>query len=204
MKNKLLLFFLLVSFWGCQSPSAEVKQQESSLPTAPSNTEAQTAATVQNTEYLDWRNFRINGKYPLITTVNNINSLLGKPDSVTTINWTETCSSDFRSKNSKLAYYDGYHFEQFGDSLDFQSVDFSIKKDLFLQSNDLKLNSSTTLEEIRKRFPQAAKNIDKMNVYEVGEVETIVLPPSKALSDGLWLLMFQNGKLIRIDNWFPC
>ncbi|MCC9168845.1 hypothetical protein [Pontibacter harenae] len=204
MKNKLSLLILQVLFMGCQSPSAEAEQQGSSLPTVLSNPVVQTAAIVHNTEHLDWQSLRINGKFPLATTVNNIDGLLGKPDSVNTIDWAETCSSNFRSEDSKLAYYGGYRFEQFEDSLDFRSVDFRKNKELFLQSKDFKLNSSTTLDEVRKRFPNTATNIDKMNVYEVGEVEAIALPPSKALYEGHWLLMFQNGKLIRIDDWFPC
>ncbi|PRY08985.1 hypothetical protein CLV24_11936 [Pontibacter ummariensis] len=204
MENKLLLPILLVSILSCNTHSTEAEQQENALPIESSNPVAQAVVTGKNVEYLDWKSVRINGKFPLTTTVQNINGLLGKPDSVNSINWDETCSSDFRSEESKLAYYSGYHFEQFGDSLDFQSVDFRKSKGLFLHSNDLKLNSSTTLEEIKTRFPNAAKDIEKMDVYEIGEVDAIALPPSKGLSDGHWLLMFQNGKLIRTDDWFPC
>lgn len=204
MKNTVLLLFLPVIFFGCQSPSAETEQPENTFPAEPTTPIAQAAATGENAEYLDWRSLRINGKYALVTTVNNMDSLLGKPDSIHAIDWNETCSSDFRSESSKLAYYGAYHFELFGDSLDFQSVDFRKNKDVFLQSNDLKLSSTTTLEEIKKRFPNAAQNMENMNVDEIGEVETISLPPSKTLSDGQWLLMFQEGKLVRIDDWFPC
>ena len=98
----------------------------------------------------------------------------------------------------------GYEFEHFGDSLYFQSVTFGQNKDLFLQSNDIKLNSSTTMEEVKKLFPNAAKNVSKMDVYKIGEVDAIALPRSKTLSDRHWLLMFQTGKLIRIDDWSPC
>ncbi|WP_114783205.1 hypothetical protein [Botryobacter ruber] len=204
MKNKLLLIILQASVIGCQTQGAEAEQQAYSLPIEPAKPVVQADAARENTEFLDWQSIRINGKFPLATTIDNINSLLGKPDSVTTIDWDDTCPSDFKSQDSKLAYYGGYHFEQFGDSLDFQSIDFRKNKSVFLQSKSLKLNATTTLEEIKKSFPNAAKNIYKMNVYEIGEVEAITLPPSKALSDGHWLLMFQDGKLIRIDDWFPC
>ncbi|WP_187262695.1 hypothetical protein [Pontibacter beigongshangensis] len=204
MKTIVLLLILQVVFFGCQSPSAETELSENTFPAEPATPVAQAAATGENTEYLDWRSLRINGKYPLVTTVKNMDGLLGKPDSVNTIDWNETCSSDFRNESSKLAYYSAYLFELFDDSLDFQSVDFRKNKNVFLQSNDLKLNAATTLEEIKKRFPNAAQNMEKVNVDEVGEVETISLPPSRDYSDGQWLLMFQEGKLIRIDDWFPC
>ena len=60
------------------------------------------------------------------------------------------------------------------------------------------------MEEVKKLFPNAAKNVSKMDVYKIGEVDAIALPRSKTLSDRHWLLMFQTGKLIRIDDWSPC
>jgi hypothetical protein len=204
MKNKLLLLISLIPFLSCQSPEVETEQQAIPEATAPARTVDQTAIVRQNTEYLDPRSIRINGKFPLSTTVSNINGLLGKADSILSIDWAETCPSDFRDEDSKIAYYGGYQFEQFGDSLDLQSVDFRIGKDTFLQSNNLKLNSSTTVEELKQHFPNAVKDAHKMDVSGIGEVDVIALPPSEALSDGQWLLMFQDGKLIRIDDWFPC
>jgi hypothetical protein len=204
MKNKLLLALLLVSLWSCHSNGTEAEEQESTLAAEPIPPVALAAATVEPAGYLDWQSVRVNGKYPLATSIHTLDELIGKPDSVISIDWNNTCSSGFRSEDSQIAYYGGYQFEQFGDSLYFQSVDFRKSKDIFLQSNDLKLSSSTTLEEIKGRFPEAASRIKKMDVYEMGEVDAIAIPPSQDLSDGHWLLMFRNGKLIRLDDWFPC
>lgn len=205
MKNKLLLLVLQVSFLGCQSPDTTETEQQKETVLEESSTIVPTAATGENKEYLEPFSIRINGKYPLVTSVKNINSLLGKPDSIATINWAETCSSDFRNEDSRIAYYKGIEFEQFGDSLDFQTIDFSKNKNLFLQSGDLKLDGSTTLDEIGKRYPNAVKEISK-GFYQIDgkTTDSIVLPPSKELADGQWILMFQDGKLIRIDDWFPC
>ncbi len=203
MKSKLLLPLILVSLWSCHTNSTEAEEQESAL-AVERTPPVSLAATGEPAGYLDWQSVRVNGKHPLATSIHSLDELIGKPDSVISIDWNETCLSGFRSEDSQIAYYGGYQFEQFGDSLYFQSVDFRKSKDIFLQSNDLKLRSTTTIEEIRERFPDAAKGIKKMDVYEIGEVDAIALPPSQDLSDGHWLLMFRNGKLIRIDDWFPC
>jgi hypothetical protein len=204
MKTKLLLLALLIPVLSCQSPDADAEQQEVTMPEEQS-TIVQTAATGENKEYLDPSGIRINGKFPLVTSVKNINSLLGKPDSINTINWGETCFSSFRSEDSRIAYYKGIEFEQFGDSLAFQTVDFRRDKNLFLQYRNLKLNSSTTLEELAEHYPDAVKEIRK-GFYRIDgkATDSIVLPPSKELSDEHWILMFQEGKLTRIDDWFPC
>jgi hypothetical protein len=205
MKTKLLLLVLLISIIGCQSPDADTGQQEATVPEKQSAAIVQTAATGENKEYLESSGIRLNGKLPLVTSVKDINSLLGKPDSISAINWDETCATDFRSEESRIAYYIGIEFEQFGDSLDFQTIDFRKDKNLFLQSGNLKLDGSTTLEEISKHYPNAVKEIS-MGSYQIDgkATDSIVLPPSKELSERQWVLMFQGGKLIRIDDWFPC
>jgi hypothetical protein len=98
------------------------------------------------------------------TSVKSIEGLLGRADSVISIDWENTCPSNFKSENSKIAYYRGFDFEQFGDSLSFLSVDFTEAKEAFLQSGDLKLSHLTTLEEFKKRFQEAIKNISKLKV----------------------------------------
>ena len=205
MANKHIVVLLIVfSVLSCNTRSTEEKQEENTTSIDSIKPAAQATVIEEHDEYLDWRSVRINAKVPLATTVQNFERILGKADSVNSINWEVTCSSTFRSEDSKLAYYRGYEFEHFGDSLYFQSVTFGQNKDLFLQSNDIKLNSSTTMEEVKKLFPNAAKNVSKMDVYKIGEVDAIALPRSKTLSDRHWLLMFQTGKLIRIDDWSPC
>lgn len=213
MRTKLLFLISQIAFLSCQSPNAETEKQESSLPeanidsleTETSKTFVQASSTGENSEYLDWRSIRINGKFPLTASVKNIEGLLGKADSVVNIDWGRTCSSSYRSNDSRNAYFGGMEFEQFGDSLDFHLVNFSKDHSVFLQSGDLKLNHATTLEDIKKHFPNAVRDISKGFYFIDGkETDAINLPPSKELSDGQWILMFQNGKLIRIDNWFPC
>ncbi len=210
MKHSILLFLAFISFIGCQSSETQIEDQKVSEVEEADTLKAYNPllpnpATGKIEEYLEWSSISINNKLPLNTTLKDLNTVLGKPDSVASINWAETCSSNFKSEDSKLAYYKGMEFELAGDSLYFQLNDFRKDPKVFLQIGNLRLDHTTTLNDIKKYFPNAVKNIDKMNVYGVeGEVESIVLSPSKELSEGHWLLMFQQGKLIRIEDWFPC
>ena len=214
MKTKLLQLLSLVALLSCHSPNAETEMKEGHspdagkdvlLPEATSTPIDQTSRTAGNEEYLDWNSIRINGKLPLTTSAKNIEGILGKADSVVSIDWNNTCASVYRSTASKNAYFKGVEFEQFGDSLDFQLVNFTKDHSVFLQHGNLKLHHATTLEEIEKHFPNAVKDISKSYyIIDGKETDAVNLPPSKELSDGQWILMFQDGKLIRIDYWFPC
>ncbi|WP_299706829.1 hypothetical protein [uncultured Pontibacter sp.] len=152
MKTKLLFLISQITLLSCQSPVADTEKQENrfsevsidSTQVEESVTDLQSSAEEENSEYLDWQSVRINGKLPLIASVKQIEALMGKADSVVTIDWDNTCSSRYRSSDSKDAYYGGYEFEQFGDSLDFQGVDFRKGEDVFLQVNNLKLSGATT------------------------------------------------------------
>jgi len=213
MKIKLILLIAQLVFLSCQSSNNESEKQESRLPEASTNTLAseasspivQTSPTGQNDEYLDWGSIRLNGKIPLVTSVKSVEELLGKADSVVSLDWNETCLSIYRSQDSKDAYFGGVQFEQFGDSLSFKLVNFSKDHRVFLQSGELKLNHATTLEEIKRHFPKAVNDIrEGFYLIDGKDTDAVNLPPSKALADGHWILMFQEGKLIRIDYWFPC
>jgi len=209
MRNKFLILLAQVMLLCCQSPNSSTEKQVNDSDKAvgvAANNEKQNISPIagrqtskEPREYLDWRSIRINNKFPLITTVKNIEGFLGKPDSVVKVDFDEICPSDFRSEDSKIAYYGGVHFEQFGDSLDFMSIDFTTEKKIFLQSGNLKLDHATTPEMIKEHFPTIMKDYVKGAI-----IDDIGLPPTKELSDGQWLLRFEGGKLISFDDWFPC
>ena len=213
MKTKILLLLSQALLLSCNSPATEAEKQDNHYPEASTGNLQEEAtqpiahayATGENEEYLEWESIRINGKFPLATAVKNVEGLLGKADSVVSIDWGETCAGSYRSEDSRNAYFRGVAFEQFGDSLELQYVDFSKGQRVFLQSGKLRLNHATTLEEIEQHFPNAVKNMGKDDYHIDGKkTDAVRLPHSKELSDGQWILMFQAGRLIRVENWFPC
>lgn len=67
------------------------------------------------------------------------------------------------------------------------------------------MNSSTTLTELKKIFPNAVKNIVTMDVYGEGKLQTIQLrEDEKGISDGHVNIFIRNGKLYFMHWWFPC
>ncbi|RNI23620.1 hypothetical protein [Rufibacter latericius] len=197
MKINPLLLFAPVILFSCQSPASQENLSSATAETSASPA-PQNPVPRENSEYLDWHTLRINGKYPLVTKVKDMEGLLGKPDSVVKVDFEEGCPGSFRNENSKVAHYGGVSFEQFGDSLKFLGVDFSNEKRVFLQSGNLRIDHTTSPAVLKKHFPNAMKNFAK------DSTEAVAIPPAKEPVDGHWLLQFEKGKLKFIDDWFPC
>jgi hypothetical protein len=194
-KRTIYLLILILSA-GCNT-----LQQETTTDDSISANPADIADSNKIMEYLDGTRLKINDKFPLATSSKNIETLVGKPDSTVEAE----CTSGLRDQNSKIAHYGLTTFEAFKDSLQLGSIHFK-GSNLFLQYGKLKLNQNTTFTEIQKLFPVSSENVEKMNVYGIkGDVDSITISPSNnPRAEGKWILMFQKGKLIRIDNWFPC
>ncbi|KAA3437643.1 hypothetical protein [Rufibacter hautae] len=204
MKNQHLLLILLIPFLTSQNSCTQPEKQERSILAEPSpSAPLTTSYKGGEIEYLDGGSVRIAGKLPLVSTVQRMNSLLGKPDSVVAIDL-DGCTSGFRSEESKMVYYSGYVFEQFRDTLYFMDATFTKSNGNFLQFNDLRLDSSTTLEEIQRRFPASAKELNPVTMTEFGEVLQLSLAPYKEPTDNRWVLILKNGNLVLVENWFGC
>lgn len=159
--------------------------------------------SLNNKEYIDRDSVRINGKIPFISNNNDISKLLGKPDTIITPNYDEICASYF-GEDFKYVYIKGCIFEIYGDRAVLCSIDFRNQFDIKLKTQNLTLDHNTTLDELQKIFPNAVKNKHELFVSELGKTISIGLAPSINPSDDHWLLLFIDGRLIRIDYWMPC
>lgn len=157
-----------------------------------------------NSEYIQWDDITINGKLPLLTTTRELFSLLGKPDSLVRQDLNEVCTSFYDDKPFKNAYFQDSEFEIYGDTAVVSYINFKSNPNIFLKTSLVILSSKTTLAEIKKLFPKSAESLSELNVQNVGRTMAINIPNSKQASEGFWLLLFQNGKLLRIDDYFPC
>lgn len=151
-------------------------------------------------EYLDFKGVKLNGTTSVLTNLNTVTKLFGKPDSIETLDTSDMCVSFFEAYN--FAYYKNIKFEQFKDTLVLMEINFENNSKYYLKIDNLKLNQETTLEEIKKYYPNAVKNI--YPISESVDKFGIQLEVAKAPTDDKWILIFRNNKLVKVQYYVPC
>jgi hypothetical protein len=160
------------------------------------------AVKAVNPEYLDWKTLKINNQLPLLCKKAELIKLLGTVDSIKTPHYEDICASYFDSA-FKYLYFGESQFETSGTMAVVSIIDFE-SSNIKLVSPMITLDKSVTLEKIKQLFPLAVKNAELIEVDKKGKVLSIKIATSKKDTDDAWLLLFRNGKLIRIDHWIPC
>lgn len=153
-------------------------------------------------EYIGFKSAKINGKIPFLTKTNLLFNLIGKPDQLSKPDLNEYCGS-FYNKVFKLASVKGVDAEIYGDTAVVRSINFKKSPDFSLATRLINLNHNTTLADLKKVFPNAVKSSVLLNDVDMGKTVAVHIAIEKELEDS-WLLLFQNGKLVRIDYYRPC
>jgi len=162
---------------------------------------------VQITEYINPGKMLINDKFPLITSGIKLEKMVGKPDSITKItDWDGICQSGIRDKNSVFLHYKGSTFEGFNDSVSAVSIDVREGSKFFIQYGKIRFDSKITLLQLKKIFPRSCADISEVTTNGfIGKLEMIgIAQASDPMVESQWVLLFQHGKLVRIDDWLPC
>ncbi len=204
MRN-LQFLLVLCGFTSCRNASTKdaIIDNKATNTTINIDTTVKQKFSAGNTEYIDFDSVRINGKLPLITKTTLLYKLLGKPDSIVVPNMDDICTS-FYDKPFKQAYIKKSDIEIYGDTAVVTSINFESQFSLNLKTKTIRLNHNTTLLELQRLFPNAVKSQTELNVYKLGKAVSVSLALSKQFSDDSWLLLFKNGKLVRIDYYVPC
>lgn len=153
-------------------------------------------------EYISLKSAKINGKLPFLTKTNLLFKLIGKPAKLIKPDLNDYCGS-FYNKSFKLATVNGVEAEIYGDTAVVRSINFKKSPNLSLNTPKIVLNHNTTLAELKKYFPDAVKASAPLNDINLGKTVAVSIAIEKK-SDNLWLLLFQNNKLVRIDYYIPC
>ena len=163
---------------------------------------AQQNKVAQSKEYIDWKAAKINGVVSMEGEVAKLYSTLSKPDSIVKPNMNDVCSS-FYDKPFKYVYIKDSQFELYGKTAVVRSLNFKNNK-VKLITGKLTLDGSTTLASLAKVFPLAVKKQYPLTIEHNEKVVAIQLSPSKAISEDTWILLFKNGRLVRIDYHINC
>ncbi|WP_235938285.1 hypothetical protein [Chitinophaga solisilvae] len=168
-------------------------------------TEEETDTIVQTKEDLPWEKMEvfhfskalIDHKVPLFTSEHRFTAALGAADSISTPAYDGICASQFEEE-FLFFYKDGSCFEKFSDSL--ACEEFVLTTGHTITCNGITFSRNTTWAEVKKYYPNAVQQAENE-----GRTDMVTLRDSDNMnSDSSVRLYFENGKLVRIENFIPC
>lgn len=148
---------------------------------------------------------RFNGKTERIFDLKDFEKVFGKADSIKMMADEEPCSYIFDegTLEDKYLYKNGSCFENSKEKV-------GVNEFRFLHGNYIlykgkKIDAKTTLDDIRKIFPNSVRNIEKLERPGEGVLPVIRLREDKeGISDGHINIYFKNNLIHSIWWWFPC
>lgn len=164
---------------------------------------------VDDAEVFDVEHMLFNGKIKRFHTLDEFKTVFGEPDSTKLVSEEEPCTFIFenpdgsKDMNDRYLYKDGSRFENHRDSV--ALGEFRFYRNNYLKYKDIILNSSTTVDDLNKIFPNAMKKIEPINVYGEGRLQVISLREDENnVSEGQILIFIKNNRLYFMHWWFPC
>jgi hypothetical protein len=215
MKNLTILLIILMTV-SCKDKNE--KLIENNIPiveTKETKTKEKIGTTkIENrlNEVMNEKDILFNGKLKRYFTLKEFENIFGKADSIKPLAKEEPCTfifdtelEDDNSNFDEFMYYykDASRFENYKEKI---AVDeFRFINNNFILFKGVKLNSSTTINDLKMLFPNAMNAIGTMDVYGEGNLQVIQLREDENnVSDGHINLFVKNGKLYYIHWWFPC
>lgn len=148
---------------------------------------------------------RFNGKTERIFDLKDFEKVFGKPDSIKLMADESPCTSIFEegTMEDQYLYKNGSCFENSKEQVGVN--EFGFLNGNFILYKGQRIDAKTTLDDIKKIFPNSVRNIDKPGRPEEGELPVIRLREDKeGISDGHINIYFKNNKIHSILWWFPC
>ncbi|KDN54070.1 hypothetical protein [Flavobacterium seoulense] len=207
--------FLIVFLFLLQSCNNSKISHSETIKTKPtekvSNTEKRTSVKETNNqiEVFDANKMLFNGKVSRYFSLKEFEIFFDKADSTKLMSEEEPCAYIFENPDGSKDLEDKYLYKngsRFENSKDKVAVDeFRFTKNNYLKYNNVILNSDTTINDLRKLFPNAVNTIHTLDVYGEGKLQVIQLREDKDnISDGHIKVFLKNGKLYFMHWWFPC
>lgn len=160
-------------------------------------------------EVMNEKDILFNGRLKRYFTLSEFEKVFGENDSIKLVLEEGPCYSIFENEDGsvdpedKYLYKDGSRFENSKDKV---AVDeFRFTKSNFILFKGIKLKTTTSISDLQKLFPNATKDIGKMDVYGEGILQVIHLREDENnTSSGHIKLFIKNDKLYFMHWWFPC
>lgn len=157
----------------------------------------------QDKELFSWDTALVSNKIPMTISLTDFQKAYKRADSITAPKPGQTCGSDDEA-NVKMVYYKGARYELDNGIMNFRELDFSPRKNMYLQQKDDWFDHTTTLKSFSKTYPDAA--LIMITDYDEDDEPTniISLMPAETDADCEWKFYFRGGKLKKIECEFSC
>ncbi|MDO7852036.1 hypothetical protein [Hymenobacter convexus] len=187
---------------GCQSSPAVPTEVPVTAVPAPS---ASVAAVPVNPEHIEASMVTVSGLPDEEVTTQQLIRQLGRPDSIA--KGAVECGSRLAvpkgSPNGDFWYYGKTMYEVSGTHAILCS--FNVTSGKFRgKVGKLVLNQNTTLEDVRRYFPEAAKEADKPATSRAGEEMSLPFFYNGVPMDEALILLFKGGRLQAVEFFSPC
>ena len=199
MKSLLQLAPLLLLPAACQSNSTPAAAPQAATPPASAR-----AAPVKPV-YIESDSLTVNGQPHRELSTRQLTSQLGRPDSIA--KEVAECGSGLdlplESPAGDFWYYGKTMYEVNDSHAVLASFEVTTGK-YEGRLGRLVLNQHTTLEDVRRFFPQAAKEADVPATGRPGEVMSLPFIYKGTPMDASLNLIFKQGHLQEVEFWYPC
>jgi hypothetical protein len=149
----------------------------------------------------------VNGQPVKEMTTSQLERQLGRPDSVA--KGAVECGATLEVLNKMdspagdLWYYGNTMYEVSGTHAILTSFDVTTGK-FQGRLGKLMLNQSTTLEDVRRVFPESAKQADVPSTSRPGEEMSLPFYQNGKQTDESLNLLFKKGRLQEVEFFMPC
>jgi hypothetical protein len=210
MKHLLHLAPVLVCLLSCQSAPATSDPASAVVPA--STPQKQTATEVPKpvpgkSEHVEWDMLTVNGQPVKELTTKQLIRQFGRPDKIEkgAIECGAMLSSltKMDSPEGDAWYYGNTMYEVNGKDAVLSSFDVTTGK-FQGKLGQLILNQNTTLEDVRRIFPESAKQADVLSTGRPGEEMSLPFFYKGEPMDDSLLLLFKKGRLQEVDFFSPC
>ena len=204
MKYLLPLAPLLLCLAACHSrpytPAAAVPAATPPAASAPAP-----VAAASSPELIELDSLTVNGQPHRSLSTQQLTSQLGRPDSIA--KGAVECGSGFElpvnTPNSDFWYYGKTAYEVNGPHA--MLAHFDVTTGRFRgRLGRLVLNQHTTLADVRRYFPRAAKQADVPAPGRPGQEMSLPFSYQGTPSDASLNLKFKHGRLQEVEFWYPC
>lgn len=201
-----LLAPILFCLAACQSTPTTPDAASITVPAQPEQVNEAPVAPAQP-EYVEMNMITVNGKPREELTTRLLERQLGRPDSIAkgavecggvldNLNKPDSEAGDFW-------YYGNTMYEVSGDQAILDVFDVTTGK-FHGKVGQLVLNDKTTLEDVRRFFPESAKEADMPATGRSGEEMSIPFFYKGTPTDASLSLLFKKGRLQKVEFFFPC
>lgn len=203
MKHLFRIVPILLSLAACQSnpspPATAVATPPNVAKPAPAKEEP------ANPEHIEASMVTLVGLPDEELTTKQLMRQLGRPDSIAkgAVECGSRLSTPMNSPDGDLWYYGKTMYEVSG--LQAILCRFDVTTGKFQgKIGKLLLNQNTTLEDVRRFFPEAAKEADKPSTSQPGEVMYLPFFYKGMPMDESLNLIFKQGRLQEVEFFSPC